>query len=470
MMPGPKIAPLKTPILRRYFALFKPAFTCEPSTATTISKTPALTRPLQTTIFAQSGSIWRTLSLLVMIVAALVLVPCAADAQVPVVENYTFNANIPAGDGTDIILDKPAGWAVGDLFLVFVSSDHSDGPDWNTKLGWNLHINCGSSSTLTVTGIYWRIANGDTDYEGSTETFTQNINDDLMGWWIRISGVDTSDPIHIPTLVGNRAALCTEQSTTTPDIPGFTTDKDNVLAMWFLTHDGADFRDGGGIATGSGWPTDFVDGHTPSGDSTDIGGGWSQKNMPTQGPTGLVEVDADHSDGNSFVQIGINPVSNSAPGTPTLAETPAFSTLYTADTTPGLGNFSATDPDSDNLEYDIQWDEDYSFGTPVTQNSANFATNGFTAATFASGASVSYTVQPGEALTNGQTYWWRVRARDPSGTNTWTSYSAKRSITIDTSITLDQWFQTTTEQFDSANGNTLNSTQATGNGVKLNGW
>ncbi len=135
-----------------------------------------------------------------------------------------------------------------------------------------------------------------------------------------------------------------------------------------------------------------------------------------------------------------------------------------------MGNFSATDPDSDNLEYEIQWDEDYSFGTPVTQNSSGFAGNGFTAATFASGASVLYTVQAGEALTNGQTYWWRVRARDPSGANTWSSYSATRSITIDTSIPLDQWSQTTTEQFDSANGNTLTDTQATGNGVKLLGW
>jgi len=162
--------------------------------------------------------------------------------------------------------------------------------------------------------------------------------------------------------------------------------------------------------------------------------------------------------------------SNGPPNTPTLSETPAFSNIDTSDTTPVLGDFSATDPESDAIEYDIQWDEDYNFGTPVTQNSANFAGNGFTAATFASGASVSYTVQAGEALTNGQTYWWRVRARDPSGANTWSSYSAPRSITIDTSITLDQGFQTTTEQFDSANGNTLTDTQATGNGVKLNGW
>ena len=46
MMPGPKIAPLKTPILLRFFALFKHAFTSEPSIATAIWKSPLLTRTL----------------------------------------------------------------------------------------------------------------------------------------------------------------------------------------------------------------------------------------------------------------------------------------------------------------------------------------------------------------------------------------------------------------------------------------
>ena len=161
---------------------------------------------------------------------------------------------------------------------------------------------------------------------------------------------------------------------------------------------------------------------------------------------------------------------NLPPDTPTLAETPAFSNMKTPDTTPVLGNFSATDTESDALEYEIQWDEDYNFNSPVTQNSSGFASNGFTAATFASGAAVSYTVQGGEAMTNGQTYWWRIRARDPSGSNVWSSYSVKRSFTVDTSISLEEGFQTTTEQFDSTNGNTLTNTQATGNGVKLSGW
>lgn len=138
------------------------------------------------------------------------------------------------------------------------------------------------------------------------------------------------------------------------------------------------------------------------------------------------------------------------PATPTLADTPAFPYLLTADTTPVLGNFSTTDPQSDAVGYQIQWSTDNTFVAGVTtKSSSDYPTDaGWTAATFSSGASTGYTVQSADALTNGSTYWWRVRARDPSGTNEWTDYSAIRSLTINTSVTTDRWFQTTDEQFD----------------------
>ncbi len=50
---------------------------------------------------------------------------------------------------------------------------------------------------------------------------------------------------------------------------------------------------------------------------------------------------------------------------------------------------------------------------------------------FTSGQTVSYAVQAGDALTRGTTYYWRVRAIDPSGSNTYGSWSATRSFTID---------------------------------------
>ena len=166
---------------------------------------------------------------------------------------------------------------------------------------------------------------------------------------------------------------------------------------------------------------------------------------------------------------GSTTLSNLAPDTPILGATPAFDDRRTLDDTPVLGSFSSVDNEGDAVEYEIQWDTDFNFGTPpVTNNSVNFSTNGFTAATFTSAASVSYTVGAGEALTNNQTFWWRVRARDPAGSNTFSAYSSKRSITIDTGLSIDRWFQTQDNQFS---GSTFVDTEVSGSGgVKILGF
>lgn len=68
----------------------------------------------------------------------------------------------------------------------------------------------------------------------------------------------------------------------------------------------------------------------------------------------------------------------------------------------------------------------------VSGTDAGFANkdNGGDTDPFNSGDQVGYTVQ--SALDNG-TYFWRVRAKDPSGTDTWTDWSATRTFTIATS-------------------------------------
>ncbi|MFA4991937.1 MAG: LamG domain-containing protein, partial [Candidatus Omnitrophota bacterium] len=70
-------------------------------------------------------------------------------------------------------------------------------------------------------------------------------------------------------------------------------------------------------------------------------------------------------------------------------------------------------------------------------------------APFNSGDTVKYTAQAGDTFfANGKTIYWRARAKDPAGSNAWTSYSAPRSFTIDTSVTTPTWFQTKTGQFN----------------------
>jgi hypothetical protein len=182
-----------------------------------------------------------------------------------------------------------------------------------------------------------------------------------------------------------------------------------------------------------------------------------------------------------FYTVGIQEVlvSNNLPTIPTLAETPAFANQNTNQGgRPVLGTFSSTDAELNPIQYEIEWSTDITFPvgpSTITRNSVNFPGDaGWTAATFASAANVSYTIQLADALANG-TYWWHVRARDPAGSNTFSDFSAPRSFTIDTALTLDQWMQTTSDQFTtslSAPANTLTDTEATvpAGGVRLRGW
>jgi len=173
-----------------------------------------------------------------------------------------------------------------------------------------------------------------------------------------------------------------------------------------------------------------------------------------------------------FYGVGIEEAGNAPPTVPTLDDTPAFANWYTNNTTAVLGTFSSTDTDP--IEYEIQWATDVGFTTGVVvKNSANFAAidNGFDQATFASGVPVSYTPtgQPGDIFVNNTTYWWRVRARDPAGSNSFSQNSAVRSFTINTSLPADAWFQTTSDQFLTAPNAPTDIDPAPG-GVKVKGW
>jgi hypothetical protein len=142
-------------------------------------------------------------------------------------------------------------------------------------------------------------------------------------------------------------------------------------------------------------------------------------------------------------------IPNQPPSVPQLADTPTFDNYKSTTTKPTIGGFAATDYEADNMEYEISVDDNYSFSSPVfTKQSSNYPTDsGWSAATFAANATTTYTIQPADALTNGTTYYWRVRARDPLGTNTWTGYSEIRSITISNAVSIPEWYQATDEQF-----------------------
>jgi hypothetical protein len=152
---------------------------------------------------------------------------------------------------------------------------------------------------------------------------------------------------------------------------------------------------------------------------------------------------------------------NDAPLAPT--QSAPFDNEKTADTTPGF-TFNATDPDADTLSYRIQIDDDYDFSSPLVDRDSSADGTGFGGSDpYASGGEVTYTYQASyPALSDGATYYWRVRAKDLIGS--WSDWSAVWSFTIDTSDATTIWFQTTQEQFETG---THDDTETLGGDVRL---
>ena len=151
-------------------------------------------------------------------------------------------------------------------------------------------------------------------------------------------------------------------------------------------------------------------------------------------------------------------------------------------TTTPFFTFSTTDPQGDDLEYEISWSTDVNFVTgSTTRNSsvnAGFVnlTSGGDTDPFNSGDTIQFQIQPADILTASTTYWWRVRAKDPGDSDSFSFWSAPWSFTTATSgesIDVSTWHQTTEQQFSQG---TLSSVTATsgsvsiGSGITVQSW
>ncbi|MGB9721796.1 MAG: M28 family peptidase [bacterium] len=117
-------------------------------------------------------------------------------------------------------------------------------------------------------------------------------------------------------------------------------------------------------------------------------------------------------------------------------------------------SFTSTDPQGDNIQYRVLWDEDPNFASPDSA----------TTITYPSGSIANFVFPV--PLQNGITYWWKVKCTDPGGTGLWTQYTERFSFTIGTSLPQNtcSWYQTTGAQF---NYDMFNGTQVQGDSVVL---
>ncbi|MBN1755783.1 hypothetical protein JW877_06170 [bacterium] len=108
-------------------------------------------------------------------------------------------------------------------------------------------------------------------------------------------------------------------------------------------------------------------------------------------------------------------------------------------------------PGGGSFHFKVEWDNDADFSSPLATIESRTNTAGFTPAPpIPEGTGVcAYVVNSqGEgALTNGQTYWWRV-APYSTLSGTYGPWSDSFSFTIDNSYSNFAWHQTTDEQFD----------------------
>ncbi|MFT7506932.1 MAG: hypothetical protein ACI92I_000068, partial [Acidimicrobiales bacterium] len=168
-------------------------------------------------------------------------------------------------------------------------------------------------------------------------------------------------------------------------------------------------------------------------------------------------------DGTAFATYTSYPqlVTNQAPSAPTLST--FFDNEKTSTTSP-LFTFVTSDPEAEDIHYQIQIDNNYSFVSPfedknTISNAAQFENLVLPSdvAPFKSGQLMQF--DPSGTLANGTTYWYRVRTNDPNGSAEWSNWATPYSFTVDTSLLVSAWFQTTDEQFQT---NSLVSATTTG--------
>lgn len=217
----------------------------------------------------------------------------------PVIESYSTGTTGGTASTTITFSSAPSGLTAGDLILILIANERNN--DWlfQNETGYT-RVTLASNANDVQLGIYYRIATGDAN-DGFPNLTIQHCTsaEFAVGWALRISGVDTSDPIPI------FGTYQTGIGSTNQTVPSITTTTDNNLVLMFVGLDGSDV-DPITITSGTGWTSgDFA--QDDAGDQTlGVYGEWYTKEMPTAGATGTVSM-SHGNDGWAGLQFAIKP-------------------------------------------------------------------------------------------------------------------------------------------------------------------
>lgn len=135
-----------------------------------------------------------------------------------VVNSHRFGS----GTSTSLTIDTPTCTMSGDLLVAAVATDDNTTSSLHAQAGWNLLVIEERYDQVTF-GVWWKIAGAS---EPGHHTFGWAGEEDAVGWILRLTGHDVSNPIN------DWAVLTTGSGVTYyPPCPEVTTSVDNALIL-----------------------------------------------------------------------------------------------------------------------------------------------------------------------------------------------------------------------------------------------
>jgi len=227
-----------------------------------------------------------------IVVAGIAIAPQDVRAAVPVIEGYQ-KSDTGGSTETTLTCTAPSGIQAGELLFIFAGSDENGNTDGFSISGWTEIAENGDSSTDARIAAYYKTASG-----GDGDA-TLNTTESNETWcvYMRISGVDTADPINAQSEDGGSCS-----SFTSCTMSRVTTDEDDTLVLVGLSFDGGD---GDPFAvSGTGWTKG--DDITSGTRSTEASGVFAYASQESAGTGASVTFTPNTTDGAVTIMVALN--------------------------------------------------------------------------------------------------------------------------------------------------------------------
>ena len=233
-----------------------------------------------------------------MCLLALLLLPFFANAATPVVESGFTTATVAVATSIDI--SEPTGLATNDLALIFVTNNtgNTNTDEWdngsNKPTGFTLIEEEGTTTSDCHTGAFYRIITGSESWP-ITIPWTSNNNTHAVAYAVRVTGIDTSTPLHIT------GTTFDDNTGTTHAVPSLTTTLNNSLIFYVLGAQGGDMDPVS--VSGTGWSESAENTAGTTGTGATLT--WGTRELATAGASGAATVTTNSSDGTNSWQFAI---------------------------------------------------------------------------------------------------------------------------------------------------------------------